>query len=54
VDAFCKKHKTTPITMYKMAIQAFLTKNGYGTLPKSPTHDVSKNQMSIFDVVEEP
>ena len=52
-DAFCKKHKTTPITMYKVAIQAFLSKNGYGILPKQHTHDISANQMSIFDVVED-
>lgn len=54
VDAFCKKHKTTPITMYKIAIQTFLSKNGYGILPKQHAHDISANQMSIFDVVEEP
>ncbi|MDY0103587.1 MAG: hypothetical protein RBS07_11690 [Lentimicrobium sp.] len=53
VDAFCKKYKTTPVTMYKIAIQTFLSKNGYGTLPKQSTHDISANQMSIFDVVEE-
>lgn len=39
--------------MYKIAIQTFLSKNGYGTLPKQSTHDISANQMSIFDVVEE-
>ena len=54
VDAFCKKYNTTPVTMYKIAIQTFLSKNGYGTLPKAHDHGISSNQMSIFDVVEEP
>lgn len=54
VDAFCKEHKTTPITLYKTAIQTFLSRNGYGTLPKQTENRVDANQMSIFDVVDEP
>ena len=54
VDAFCKKYQTTPVRMYKIAIQTFLSKNGYGTLPKQHEGKVADNQMSIFDLVEEP
>lgn len=54
VDAFCKDYKTTPVTMYKTAIQTFLSKKGYGILPKHHEDKVDANQMSIFDVVEEP
>ena len=54
VDAFCKEYQTTPITMYKTAIQTFLSKKGYGTLPRHHEDKVAANQMSIFDLVEEP
>jgi len=53
VDAFCKKHGTTPINMYKKAILLYLTNNGYGS-HKHPEHTISENQMSIFDFVEDP
>ncbi|MBW6492163.1 MAG: hypothetical protein K0B15_13330 [Lentimicrobium sp.] len=53
VDAFCKKYNTTPVTMYKIAIQTFLSKNGYGTLPKHHDQGIPGNQMTIFDVVED-
>lgn len=39
--------------MYKKAINIFLVKNGYGTLPKRAEHIVPDNQMSIFDLMEE-
>ena len=54
VDAFCKEHKTTPVSMYKTAIQTFLSKNGYGIMPRHHEDKVAANQMSIFDLVEEP
>ena len=54
VDAFCKEYQTTPITMYKAAIQTFLAKKGYGILPRHHEDKVDANQMSIFDLVEEP
>lgn len=54
VDAFCKDYKTTPITMYKTAIQTFLSKKGYGIMPKHHEDKVDVNQMSIFDLVDEP
>lgn len=53
VDAFCRKYKTTPVSMYKKAINIFLAKNGYGTLPKEAEHIIPDNQMSIFDLMEE-
>jgi hypothetical protein len=39
--------------MYKKAINIFLAKNGYGTLPKQAEQIIPDNQMSIFDLMEE-
>lgn len=50
VDAYCKKHDTTPIRLYKRAIMHYLTTNGYGDnyhLEPEP----AKNQMTIFDLI---
>jgi len=53
VDAFCKKHGTSPVNMYKKAIMLYLTNNGYGN-QKHFEHVIGPNQMSIFDFVEDP
>lgn len=53
VDAYCLKHDTTPVNMYKKAILLYLTNNGYGS-HRHPEPAVSENQMSIFDFVEDP
>lgn len=53
VDAFCRKFNTTPVTMYKTAIKTFLSKNGYGLLPKHNEQGIPGNQMTIFDVMED-
>ena len=53
VDAFCVKHGTTPVNMYKKAILLYLTNNGYGS-HRHPEPAISENQMSIFDFVEDP
>jgi hypothetical protein len=54
VDAFCKKHNTTPIHMYKQAIMHYLTSNGFGAVRSHSEPEISANQMSIFDIVEDP
>ncbi|HPG34607.1 MAG: hypothetical protein H6541_07080 [Lentimicrobiaceae bacterium] len=53
VDAFCVKHHTSPINMYKKAIMLYLANNGYGS-HKLPENYIGPNQMSIFDFVEDP
>ncbi len=52
VDAYCRKHSTTPIRMYKKAIMLYLANNGYGenhVMEPEP----AKNQLTIFDYIEE-
>ncbi|MFA6949358.1 MAG: hypothetical protein WCQ70_01615 [Lentimicrobiaceae bacterium] len=52
VDAYCRKHHTTPIHLYKKAIMLYLTRNGYGSdTHLDPVPD--KNQLTIFDFLEE-
>lgn len=53
VDAYCRKNDTTPIRMYKKAIMLYLFNNGYSSNLPHET-EVNKNQMSIFDFIEEP
>lgn len=53
VDAFCIKHETSPVNMYKKAIMLYLSNNGYG-IHKHPEPVIGPNQMSIFDFVEDP
>ncbi|PKP01048.1 MAG: hypothetical protein CVU14_06010 [Bacteroidetes bacterium HGW-Bacteroidetes-9] len=53
VDAFCRKHKTTPVNMYKKAILLYLSNNGYGA-HRQAEPSISEKQMSIFDFVEDP
>ena len=53
VDAFCKDSGTTPVTMYKRAILTYLQHQGYGNYKPLLHSDSHKNQMSIFDLIEE-
>ncbi len=52
IDAYCRKHETTPIRMYKKAIMLYLTNNGYGD-KYVVEPDTPANQLSIFDLIEE-
>lgn len=50
VDAYCQKHDTTPIRLYKRAIMHYLATNGYGdNYHMEP--EPAKNQMTIFDLI---
>lgn len=51
VDAYCRKHGTTPVRLYKKAIMHFLAQNGYNEHYQLP--EQAKNQMSIFDLITE-
>ncbi len=52
VDAYCRKHSTTPIRMYKKAIMLYLSNNGYGDKYLFEA-DPPSNQLSIFDIISE-
>lgn len=52
VDAYCRKHNTTPVRMYKKAIMHFLTNKGYGDTYHLEPEPV-KNQMTIFDLISQ-
>lgn len=49
---FCKKHDTTANKVFRRALKEFLEKNHF----HHDHHDgqVAANQMSIFDLLEEP
>ena len=53
VDAFCRENGTTPITMYKKAILIYLEHEGYGNYKPLMHPESHKNQMSIFDLIED-
>lgn len=53
VDAFCRKHSTSAVNMYKKAIMLYLTNNGYGNHKQHNEQVIGPNQMSIFDFVED-
>jgi hypothetical protein len=52
VDAYCRKHGTTPVRLYKRAILQYLSQNGYDEHFQL-TPEQAKNQMSIFDLIAE-
>lgn len=52
VDAYCRKHSTTPIRLYKKAIMLFLSNNGYGDNYQMEP-EPAKNQLTIFDLIKE-
>lgn len=52
VDAYCNRHGTTPVRLYKKAIMYYLAHNGFGedyNLQQEP----AKNQMTIFDLISQ-
>ncbi|HLN53064.1 MAG TPA: hypothetical protein VK212_05105 [Lentimicrobium sp.] len=52
VDAYCRRHGTTPVRLYKKAIMQFLSQNGYNEHYQSIAEQ-AVNQMSIFDLITE-
>ncbi|HLO92642.1 MAG TPA: hypothetical protein VK172_15865 [Lentimicrobium sp.] len=52
VDAYCNRHGTTPIRLYKKAIMHYLANNGFGD-DYHLQHEPAKNQMTIFDLLNQ-
>jgi hypothetical protein len=51
LKAFCKASNTTINKVYRKAIREFIEKHAH---PTGHTQMISENQMSIFDICEDP